>query len=289
MHVGERAVVTGANSGIGLATALRLARDGLEVFATSRRSEGLETIEAAASTAGVANVRPITMDVTDSDSVSAAFAAILDDGPVTVLVNNAGITGAGSVEETDLATYQSMFDTNVLGVVRCTQQVLPGMREQRRGRIVNMSSSSAIVSPPLMSAYASTKYAVEAISESLQAEVAPFGIRVIAVQAGTILTPIWGKSEAPAADTAYTAARDFLLQVLTHNLTNSGVPAETVADAIAEAVEAERPPLRRIVGDADVLAGVRDKHGDDAVEVFFLDGDEFRTRYRDMSGIDYWA
>jgi NAD(P)-dependent dehydrogenase (short-subunit alcohol dehydrogenase family) len=289
MHVGERAVVTGANSGIGLATALRLARDGHDVFATSRRSEGLETIEAAASSAGVANVRPITMDVTDSDSVSAAFAAILDDGPVTALVNNAGITGAGSVEETDLATYQAMFDTNVLGVVRCTQQVLPGMREQRRGRIVNMSSSSAIVSPPLMSAYASTKYAVEAISESLQAEVAPFGIRVIAVQAGTILTPIWGKSEAPPADTAYGAARDFLMQVLTHNLTKSGVPAETVADAIADAIEAERPALRRTVGDAEVLAAVRDKHGDDAVEVFFLDGDEFRARYRDMSGIDYWA
>jgi NAD(P)-dependent dehydrogenase (short-subunit alcohol dehydrogenase family) len=289
MHVGERAVVTGANSGIGLATALRLARDGHDVFATSRRSEGLEAIEAAASSAGVANVRPITMDVTDSDSVSAAFAAILDDGPVTALVNNAGITGAGSVEETDLATYQAMFDTNVLGVVRCTQQVLPGMREQRRGRIVNMSSSSAIVSPPLMSAYASTKYAVEAISESLQAEVAPFGIRVIAVQAGTILTPIWGKSEAPPADTAYGAARDFLMQVLTHNLTKSGVPAETVADAIADAIEAERPALRRTVGDAEVLAAVRDKHGDDAVEVFFLDGDEFRARYRDMSGIDYWA
>jgi NAD(P)-dependent dehydrogenase (short-subunit alcohol dehydrogenase family) len=287
--VGDIAVVTGANSGIGLATALRLAGDGYEVFAGARRADGLTTIEEAAGAAGVIGVHPVAMDVNDNSSVEEAFEAILGDGPVAVLVNNAGITGAGSVEETDVDTYQAMFDTNVLGVVRCTQQVLPGMRAARRGRIVNMSSSSAIISPPLMSAYASTKFAVEAISESLQAEVAPFGIRVIAVQAGTILTPIWGKSAPPPEDTAYPQARDFLLQVLTHQLTHSGVPAEAVADAIAVAVEADSPPLRQVVGDAEVLAGMRERHGDESVEVHFLDDEDFRARYRELSGIDYWA
>jgi NAD(P)-dependent dehydrogenase (short-subunit alcohol dehydrogenase family) len=286
--VGERAVVTGANSGIGLATALRLAADGYEVFAGARRPEGLEAIDEAAASAGV-HVRPLTIDVTNDTSVAEAFATVLADGPVGVLVNNAGITGAGSVEETPVATYQAMFDTNVLGVVRCTQQVLPGMRGARRGRIVNISSSSAIVSPPLMSAYASTKFAVESISESLQAEVAPFGIRVVVVQAGTILTPIWGKSEAPPPDTAYPQARDFLLEVLTHNLTNSGVPAGAVADAIAAAITADEPPLRHVIGDADVLAAMRERHhDDDLLGVYFLDGDEFRDRYRQLSGIDYW-
>ena len=286
--MGERAVVTGANSGIGLATALRLAADGYEVFAGARRPEGLEAIDEAAASAGV-HVRPLTIDVTNDTSVAEAFGAILADGPVGVLVNNAGITGAGSVEETPVATYQAMFDTNVLGVVRCTQQVLPGMRGARRGRIVNISSSSAIVSPPLMSAYASTKFAVESISESLQAEVAPFGIRVVVVQAGTILTPIWGKSEAPPPDTAYPQARDFLLEVLTHNLTNSGVPAGAVADAIAAAITADEPPLRHVIGDADVLAAMRERHhDDDLLGVYFLDGDEFRDRYRQLSGIDYW-
>ena len=168
-------MVTGANSGIGLATALRLAADGYEVFAGARRAEGLDAIAAAAADAGATTVHPITIDVSDDDSVQAAFAQVLADGPVDVLVNNAGITGAGSVEETPVATYQAMFDTNVLGVVRCTQAVLPGMREAKGGRIVNISSSSAVVSPPLMAAYASTKRAVESISESLQAEVAPFG------------------------------------------------------------------------------------------------------------------
>lgn len=284
----DRAVVTGANSGIGLATAVRLARDGFEVFAGARRPDALADIEKAAAAAGVDGMRPILLDVTDDESVDVAFAAILAEGPVAVLVNNAGITGAGSVEETDVATFQAMFDTNVLGVVRCTQQVLPSMREAHRGRIVNMSSSSAIISPPLMAAYASTKFAVESISESLQAEVAPFGIRVIAIQAGTILTPIWGKSEVPSEDTAYPKARDFLLQVFTHQLTHSGVPAETVADAIADAVAAPAPALRHIVGDAEVMARIRDRHGDSAVEVYFLDGDEFRDRYRELSGIDYW-
>lgn len=284
----DRAVVTGANSGIGLATAVRLARDGFEVFAGARRPDALADIEAAAAAASVDGVRPILLDVTDDASVEAAFASVLAEGPVAVLVNNAGITGAGSVEETDVATFQAMFDTNVLGVVRCTQQVLPSMRDAHRGRIVNMSSSSAIISPPLMAAYASTKFAVESISESLQAEVAPFGIRVIAIQAGTILTPIWGKSEVPSEDTAYPKARDFLLQVLTHQLTHSGVPAETVADAIADAVAAPAPALRHIVGDAEVMARIRDGQGDSAVEVHFLDGEEFRERYRELSGVDYW-
>lgn len=285
----DTAVVTGANSGIGLATALRLAADGYEVYAGARRPEGLADIETAAAAAGHRSVHPIALDVTDDTSVAEAFGTILEAGPVTVLVNNAGITGSGSVEETDVATYQQLFDTNVLGVVRGIQQVLPGMREARRGRIVNISSSSAITSPPMMAPYASTKLAVEAISESLQAEVAPFGIRVIAVRAGTILTPIWGKSDAPPAETAYPQAREFLLQVLTHNLTNSGVTPEVVADAIADAVADDAPALRHLVGDADVLAGMRERHSDDDLfGVYFLDGEVFRDRYRELSGIDYW-
>lgn len=285
----KRAVVTGANSGIGLATALRLARDGFEVWAGARSAEGLAAIDSAAAEAGLESLHSVQIDVTSDESVAAAFATIQADGPVDVLVNNAGITGAGSVEETPLATYQAMFDTNVLGVVRCIQQVLPGMREVRSGRIVNISSSSAIQSPPLMAPYATTKMAVEGISESLQAEVAPYGIRVIAIQAGTILTPIWGKNPPPPEDTPYPEARDFLLKVLSHQLMNSGVPAETVADVIADAVAAEAPPLRHLVGDAEHLDALQKGHGDDVIEVFFLDSEAFRHRYTEMAGIDYWA
>lgn len=288
--MGATAVVTGANSGIGLATALRLATAGYHVVAGARRSEALADIESAAAAAGVDGVQPVLLDVTDDDSVASAFAEILGRGPVEVLVNNAGITGSGSVEETPLSTYQAMFDTNVLGVVRCTQQVLPSMRDAGAGRIVNISSSSAILSPPLMGPYASTKFAVESLSESLQAEVAPFGIRVVVVQAGTILTPIWGKADPPPEGTAYPSAREALLQILTHSLVTSGVPPETVAESIAEAVAAQDPPLRRLVGDADVLDGMRRRHDDaDLMEVWALQGEAFRERYRELSGVDYWG
>ena len=284
-----RAIVTGANSGIGLATALRLARDGYEVFAGARRDDALGDIAAAADAAGLEGIRPTRIDVNDDASVADAIGAIADDGPIAVLVNNAGITGAGSVEETPVEAWRAMWETNVAGVVRCTQAVLPSMRAARAGRIVNISSSSAITSPPLMAPYASTKFAVEALSESLQAEVAPYGIRVIAVRAGTILTPIWGKSEVPAEDTAYPAARDFLLKVLSHQLTSSGVAPDVGADAIADAVEAEAPPIRTMVGDATVLHDLKERHGDDLFEVYFLDDEAFRVRYAEMSGIAYWG
>jgi NAD(P)-dependent dehydrogenase (short-subunit alcohol dehydrogenase family) len=284
------AVVTGANSGIGLATVLRLATDGYEVYAGSRRAEGLDDISAAASSAGLDDVRPVPLDVGLDDSVDAAFGEILSSGPVDVLVNNAGISGASCVEETPISTYQSMLDTNVLGVIRCTQQVLPGMREAQRGRIVNISSASAIIGPPAMSAYALTKFALEGFSESLQSEVAPFGIRVIVLRPGTIMTPIWGKSPALTRDSPYADTHGFLMQVITHNLTTSGVGAEVVADVIGDAVADDSPSLRHVVGDADVLARVRDRYRDDEIfGMYFLEPDAFRDRYSELTGVDYWG
>lgn len=286
----RRAVVTGAGSGIGLATALRLAADGFEVHAGVRRPESLDTVAEAAAAAGATTVRPVLLDVTDDASVTAAFAEVLAGGPVGVLVNNAGITGAGSVEETPPEVYRSMFETNVMGTVRCTQQVLPGMRAGGGGRVVNISSSSALLSPPLMGPYASTKRAVESLSESLQSEVAPFGVRVVVLQAGTVLTPIWGKSEAPPEDTVYPAARELLMAVLVRNLTSSGVPPEAVADRIAAAVADPDPAFRQLVGDAEVLAAMRARHDDAALlSVFELEGDELHARYTELSGVDYWA
>jgi NAD(P)-dependent dehydrogenase (short-subunit alcohol dehydrogenase family) len=284
------AVVTGANSGIGLAAALRLAADGYDVFAGARRAEGLEDIAAAAESAGLDRVRPISLDVGDDESVAAAFGEILSVGPVAVLVNNAGISGGGTVEDTPIDTYQSMFDTNVLGVIRCTQQVLPGMREQRDGRIVNVSSASAIMGPPAMSAYALTKFALEGLSESLQTEVAPFGIRVVVLRPGTIMTPIWAKASPLSPDSPYSDTHEFLMQVITHNLTTSGVGPEAVADVIGDAVADDAPSFRHLVGDADILARMRERHHDDDLfGAFFLEPDEFRDRYREMTGVDYWA
>ena len=248
------ALVTGGSRGIGAAVSKALQAAGYKVAANYAGND-----EAAQAFTRQTGIPTYKWSVADYESCVAGIKAVENDfGPVEVLVNNAGITGAGSVEETPIATYQAMFDTNVLGVVRCIQQVLPGMREARCGRIVNISSSSAIQSPPLMAPYATTKMAVEGISESLQAEVAPFGIRVIAIQAGTILTPIWGKNPPPPEDTPYPAARDFLLKVLSHQLMNSGTPADAVADVIAAAIEAihDRGMGGLTMGDIARRAGV---------------------------------
>ena len=284
------AVVTGANSGIGLATSLRLAADGFDVFAGSRRAEGLDDISAAAANAGLDNVHPIALDVGDDASVDTAFVEIHAAGPVAVLVNNAGVSGGGTVEETSIDTYRQMFDTNVLGVIRCTQQVLPGMRDAGAGRIVNVSSASAIIGPPAMSAYALTKFALEGLSESLQSEVAPFGIRVIVLRPGTIMTPIWGKAAGFPADSAYADTYDFLMSIFAYNLTKTGVAAEVVADVIGDAVADPSPSLRHVIGDADVLARMRERYNDDELfGMYFLEGDALRDRYRELSGIDYWG
>jgi NAD(P)-dependent dehydrogenase (short-subunit alcohol dehydrogenase family) len=284
------AVVTGANSGIGLATSLRLAADGYEVFAGSRRPEGLDDISAAVTNAGLDNVHPIALEVGDDASVATAFREIQAAGPVAVLVNNAGVSGGGTVEETSIDSYRQMFDTNVLGVIRCTQQVLPGMREAGTGRIVNVSSASAIIGPPAMSAYALTKFALEGLSDSLQSEVAPFGIRVVVLRPGTILTPIWGKAAGFPAGSPYADTYDFLMSIFTYNLTKTGVAAEVVADVIGDTVADPSPSLRHVIGDADVLARMRERYNDDELfGMYFLEGDAFRDRYRELSGVDYWG
>ena len=278
------AVVTGANSGIGLATTLRLAADGFQVFAGSRRAEGADDIAKAAAAGGLHNISPVTLDVGSDESVAAAFGEILSSGPVEVLVNNAGISGGGTVEDTPISTYESMLDTNVVGVVRCTQQVLPGMRDARTGRIVNVSSAAAIIGPPAMGAYAATKWALEGLSESLQSEVAAFGIRVIVVRPGTIMTPIWGKAGRLPEDSPYADTYDFLSQRVMHNLGNTGVAAEVVADAIGDAIAHDAPPMRHVVGDADAISRMRERYSDEevCVDLYRLDLDERHDRYRAM-------
>lgn len=283
------AVVTGANSGIGLATAMRLAADGYRVFAGARSAAGIEAIEAAAAIDGAA-VDAITIDVTDGASVEAAFAAILEDaGPVSVLVNNAGVGGGGTVEETPIAVYQQVLDTNVLGAIRCTQQVLPGMREAGAGSVVNISSVAGISGPPVMSAYAASKFALEGVSESLQCEVGRFGIRVFIIRPGVILTPIWAKSEVLATE-AYQEQSDAMVQIIGWGLGNEAVGPEVVADVIADAIAAETHVVRHVAGNADRIARMRAELGDEELlGVWGLDEAAFRDRYSQLAGADYWS
>lgn len=198
--MGDTAVVTGANSGIGLATALRLATDGYRVVAGARRDQGLADIEAAAGAAGL-DVQPLLLDVTDDASVDAALSSVLAQGPVSVLVNNAGITGlesgaAHDPEHASLEQWQAVHRTNLDGVFLGCKHALRTMRRRppgSPGAIVNISSRSGGVGVPAAAAYASSKAAVRNHTKSVALYCAEQGlaIRCNSIHPAAVLTPMW--------------------------------------------------------------------------------------------------
>jgi NAD(P)-dependent dehydrogenase (short-subunit alcohol dehydrogenase family) len=186
--VGKRktTVVTGATDGLGRATALMLAANGYRVFGGGRNPGKLASLQSEASQRQLA-LTVLEMDVTSDDSVSRAIEAIQHAaGTIDILVNNAGIGFIAPMEEISLADLRRQYETNVFGVVRVTQHVLPGMRAQGRGRIVNMSSVAGKVSTPLFGPYSSSKFALESISDAWRLELAQFGIQVILIEPGVI-------------------------------------------------------------------------------------------------------
>jgi NADP-dependent 3-hydroxy acid dehydrogenase YdfG len=175
-------LITGCSSGIGEESARRFAANGWTVYATARRPEQLAELERA-------GCRPLSLDVTDEESMSTAVAAIeAEEGSVGALVNNAGYSLSGAVETLAMDDVRRQFETNVFGLVRMCQLVLPGMRRAGRGRIVNVSSMGGKIVFPGGGAYHATKHAVEAFSDALRFEVAGFGVRVAVIEPGLILT-----------------------------------------------------------------------------------------------------
>ncbi|MDP9333048.1 MAG: oxidoreductase [Actinomycetota bacterium] len=175
-------LITGCSTGIGRATAERLIRAGFDVFATARRPETLEELEGL-------GCRTLALDVTDEESMVRAVRSVVDTkGAVGVLVNNAGYGEYGPVEESSADALRQQLETNVVGLTRLTQLVLPQMRAQRWGRIINLGSISGKISLPGCAYYSASKYAVEAISDALRFEVRPFGIAVSLIEPGAIKT-----------------------------------------------------------------------------------------------------
>ena len=239
------ALVTGCSSGIGRATALALARAGFTVWASARNVDSLTELADA-------GCRTIRLDVTDEGSRAQAVDAIkAESGHVGLLVNNAGYSQPGAVEELPLDSYRRQFETNVFGVIRLCQLVLPGMREAGGGAIVNLGSGAGLVTPPLSSAYAMSKYALEALSDSLRFEVARFGIRTILIEASAIrssFTDTLERALPPQADDSpYRLVTQNVLR-FARNEGDNGIPAERVADTIVNAVLSSRPRARYKVG-----------------------------------------
>jgi NAD(P)-dependent dehydrogenase (short-subunit alcohol dehydrogenase family) len=241
------AIVTGASSGIGEETAKRLAELGYTVYAAARRVERMAHLTAA-------GIRPVKVDVTDDDALAGFVADVIaESGRVDVLVNNAGYGSYGSLEDVPMAEARRQFDVNVFGLARLTQLVVPHMRAQRSGHVVNISSVGGKIYEPLGGWYHATKFAVEGLSDSLRLELAPFGVHVVVVEPGAIRTE-WAEISAEnlRAASAGTAYADQAVQVSralarTSNPRLTSPPA-VVANVVGRAVTARRPRTRYAVG-----------------------------------------
>ena len=238
-------VVTGANSGIGRATAIHLAGQGHVVYATVRAVDKAAKLQAMAAAAGV-EVSLVELDVADDASVRRGFEQIMSatDGVVDVLVNNAGVGGNAVAEECPPQLYLDVMNVNLCGAVRCLQQVLPGMRERGHGAIVNITSIAGRIAALAQSPYVASKWAFEGLSEGLAQELAPFGIRVVIIEPGVTKSAIFAKNiDAPNQSGAYDAAYRRLFQFYAAGMANATDPTE-VGAVIHHAVTTTTPQLR---------------------------------------------
>jgi NAD(P)-dependent dehydrogenase (short-subunit alcohol dehydrogenase family) len=245
------AVVTGSSSGIGYETALMLARNGFLTYATMRNLNKSENIKSIAAKENLP-IRITQLDVTDDVSVKNAVKAILaETGRINVLVNNAGYVLDGAFEDLSMDEIKAQYETNVFGLIRTTQAVLPIMREQKSGTIVNISSVAGRLGYPSGSAYISTKCAVEGLSESMAYELEPFGIKVVIIEPGVIKTNIFDsvvvakKSKDP--NSPYTQITQKMASSFEGMMKNASSP-ELVANIVLEAVTNDNPNLRYLAG-----------------------------------------
>ncbi len=239
----KRVLITGSNSGIGRSTAILLAAQGYEVYAAMRDLDKATKLLDGAAAANT-QVKPIVLDVNDDASVRDAVASIeTDHGPLDILINNAGIALNAAVEDVDIEAGKGVFETNFWGIIRCTQAVLPAMREQGSGHIVNISSVAGRIAAIGQVVYSASKWAVEAMSENLAQEVAPFGIRVSIIEPGVTRTAILPKNMGHPEPTAYAAPYRRMLQFYARGIV-ANTPAEEVAEVIHGALEDPAPKLR---------------------------------------------
>ncbi|WP_323911669.1 oxidoreductase [Aeromonas caviae] len=240
-------LVTGASSGIGAATAMKLKALGFTVYAAARRIERMQSLTDA-------GIRVIAMDVTQDASMQAGVERIIAEaGQIDVLVNNAGYGSYGSVEDVSLEEGRAQFNVNVFGAVRLIQLVLPHMRARQTGTIVNITSMGGKIHTPLGAWYHGTKFALEAISDCLRMEVEPFGIKVVVVEPGGIKTE-WAdiaaqklrevSGDGPYGHQALPMAESMIGRASRERQS----PPELIADTIAKAVQARRPKTRYAVG-----------------------------------------
>ncbi len=276
------ALITGTSTGIGLETALLFARRGYRVYAGARNADASEGLQKAL--ADGLPLTPIALDVDDDASVLRAVAEV---GPVDVLVNNAGIAGAAPVEVMPMAGIRALFETNFFGAVRMMQAMLPSFRERRTGAIVNITSVMGRVTLPSHGYYTATKFALASLTETLAMEVRPLGVRVVTVEPGVILTPIWSKAgeTPPEVPDDYSQAWARLMRAFGAQM-EGGAPPGIVAEATFRAAT-EDGPVHVPVGD-DAEVWVKAHANPDEWASIFAEPDEqrFVDRFTELCGAD---
>jgi NAD(P)-dependent dehydrogenase (short-subunit alcohol dehydrogenase family) len=284
------AVVTGTSTGIGLTTSLHLARNGYQVFAGMRNLAKAEALQTAAAAENLP-VTVVQLDVCDTDSVAQAFAEVEKTGPVDVLINNAGIGGAAPLELVPEEEHKQMFETNYFGVVRCIQAVLPSMRERQTGSIVNITSAVGLQATPNQIAYSASKWALECLGEALAHEVYRFGVRVVNVEPGVIMTSIFENS---AEQTRYDKTSPYQ-PIMRRNgkVFSAGfkraVSPDLVAETILESITTNEYRLRWPVGpDAEGFMAARTTVPSEEWIAMGADltDDEYNEKFKSLFGID---
>ncbi len=270
MNSQKVAVVTGSSSGIGLESAIILARNGYTTYATMRSPHKDTSIKAVVQNEGIP-IRVVQLDVTDDISVKNAVDHIISEaGRIDLLVNNAGYGLVGALEDLAMEEIKSQYETNLFGLIRVIQAVLPTMRKQRSGRIINISSGAGIFGYAGGSSYVSTKFAVEGLSESIAYELEHFGIKVILIEPGFIKTNFVNAVViAKRAQDSASPYSDMMqkMRASTTELAKNASDAELVANIILEAASNPNPRLRYLAG-KDVESWAASKKNMDELEFF---------------------
>ena len=243
----KTALVTGASSGIGEETARTLHKLGYTVYAAARRTDRLEKLTPI-------GIHALAMDVTDDESMTSGIEKIIaKTGGIDVLVNNAGYGSFGAIEDVPIDEARRQFEVNVFGLARLTQLVLPHMRAQRSGTIINISSMGGRLTTPLGGWYHATKYAVEALSDALRMETAPFGIDVVVIEPGGIRTEWSGIAADHLEETAEGSAYASQIKAVANSMRSESTnkrqsPPSVIADTVEKIVTARKPRTRYVVG-----------------------------------------
>ena len=243
----KTALVTGASSGIGEETARTLHRLGYTVYAAARRTDRLQKLANG-------GIHALAMDVTDDKSMTSGIDSIIaETGRIDVLVNNAGYGSYGAIEDVPLDEARRQFEVNLFGLGRLTQLVLPHMRAQKFGTIINISSMGGRLTTPLGGWYHATKYAVEALSDALRMETTPFGINVVVIEPGGIRTEWSGIAADHLEETAEGSAYASQIKAVANSMrsestNNRQSPPSVIADTVEKIVTARKPRTRYVVG-----------------------------------------